>query len=219
MGERPTLDPAEAAKSLSDSYGRLVADSRAPRSVRLNEKQRVSFSDYAALEGRMLLELERGANVFSVLNAPRTLPSLRKAKWRDIAHLFRAELDDSSYGHALAWFGDSLLELVTKKSVPNRVRPWSPGFEHAEKRTKKPASFKSILADWVADELWSLRWTRRRTFDLARREMAARIVIATEAARRMRRQGAREDRAAAEAVMLLELVGESDLWDDVVAGV
>jgi hypothetical protein len=67
----------------------------------------------------------------------------------------------------------------------------------------------------LADEVWSLKWADDYDFDLARRELATRLMIGEDICARLERVGARTDRAAAEAVMMVEVVGESDFWTEV----
>jgi hypothetical protein len=50
---------------------------------------------------------------------------------------------------------------------------------------------------------------------VARAELATRLTIAEDICTRLRGSGARADRAAAEAVMMVEIVGESDFWTEV----
>ncbi|UCH29514.1 MAG: hypothetical protein JSV06_00405, partial [Myxococcales bacterium] len=52
-------------------------------------------------------------------------------------------------------------------------------------------------------------------FALARAELATRLAIAEDICARLRSAGARADRAAAEAVMMVEVAGESDYWTEV----
>ena len=59
------------------------------------------------------------------------------------------------------------------------------------------------------------KWAENYHFALARAELATRLAIAGDICARLRGQGARADRAAAESVMMLELVGESDFWTEV----
>jgi hypothetical protein len=72
-----------------------------------------------------------------------------------------------------------------------------------------------VFGDWLADEIWSLKWAEDYDFALARAELATRFAIADDICTRLRKVGARADRAAAEAVMILEVVGESDYWTEV----
>ena len=67
----------------------------------------------------------------------------------------------------------------------------------------------------MADEVWSLKWAEDHHFALARAELATRLAIGEDICARLRKGGARADRAAAEAVMMLEVVGESDYWTEI----
>jgi hypothetical protein len=64
----------------------------------------------------------------------------------------------------------------------------------------------------VADVVWELAWTEDTTFALARAELATRLAMARWAMARMVDVGTRPDRAAAEAVLIAELAGQSPLW-------
>ena len=62
-----------------------------------------------------------------------------------------------------------------------------------------------------------MRWlTWDCTFDVARAELSTRWSAASWVAKRLERQGVRGDQAAAEAVMMAELVACSEHWGDVV---
>ena len=77
-----------------------------------------------------------------------------------------------------------------------------------------------MINDWVADELWMMRWlTWDCTFEVARKELATRVHLARWLAKRIEREGVREDQAAAEAVMIVELTGCSEVWDDAVKAI
>jgi hypothetical protein len=70
-----------------------------------------------------------------------------------------------------------------------------------------------MLADWIADAIWSLEWTGRGDFALARADLATRLAIARWIAAHLEsREGARADRATAEAIAVAEIVGLSDAW-------
>lgn len=72
-----------------------------------------------------------------------------------------------------------------------------------------------MLADFVADTLWSLDWHGRAPFDVGRAELATRVELARGLAGRFVSAGTREDRAMAEAIMIVELAGASALWGEI----
>jgi hypothetical protein len=216
LGERPPLDLGDAEASLRDSSGRLTADEYAPQRMPLTHNRRVAFARYAALEAPLLVRLERGEKAERVLAAT-ALPPLRERSWP----IFAAELldlnDNSRGGVALAWFSDALLALSAGHTPPPRTRPWRDAFERGAARQKSPASPERVINDWVADELWMMRWLAFGcAFDVARAELATRLSAVRWLTRRLRRQGVRADQAAAEAVMMAELTACSDAWIEAV---
>ena len=112
--------------------------------------------------------------------------------------------------------GDTILHLKMGAEPRAPSRPWAPAFDRAEARSKAERPAAEVFADWIADEIWSLKWAEDRHFQLARLELVTRLAIARNIARRLQSDGTRADRAAAEAVTIVELVGESDFWEEVV---
>src|SRR5690606_9417472 len=123
----------------------------------------------------------------------------------------------SRFGQALAWMGDTILHLVEAERPREPSRPWADAFARAEARSPSPASARAVLADWASDVLWALKWADTLAFDTLRAELSTRLAIAEDIVARLVAQGLREDRAAAEAVMIVEVVGESEYWRDTLA--
>jgi hypothetical protein len=216
LGERPALDVADAERSLLDQAGRLEVDEVAPRRIALTVERRVPFERFAELEAGLLQRLLAGEAPERVLGAE-PFPSLHEGAWPVLA-MELLDMDDGTRGGvALSWFADALLELYAGYKPPKRERPWRDAFERGAKRSKRPAQARDVFADWLADELWMMRWlTWDCTFDVARAELSTRFRCASRIARRLQRQGVRGDQAAAEAVMAAELVACSEHWGDVV---
>src|SRR5262249_11982494 len=84
LGDRPPLDLADAEASLRDQSGRLEVDEEAPSRIALSVERRVGFARYAALEARMLDELERGVAPERVL-AAKALPVMHEKSWPHFA--------------------------------------------------------------------------------------------------------------------------------------
>ncbi len=144
-------------------------------------------------------------------------PKLRKNRWKRVVDEFRDIDDDTQFGVALAWFAMGVRALKHEK-LPKKLppRPWAAAFDRAEQRSPEAARGADVIAEWLCDELWSLRWTEELTFDVARAELATRAAVTTFVAGRLEAEGLRADRAAAEAVMIGELLGGSDYWNDIV---
>jgi hypothetical protein len=199
LGDRPTIDLADALESMRTASGRLVADLIVPDSPDLRA--------YLAAEPEILRDPIAAIDV-------EPFPPLEDVTWIDVAHHYRGKLDGSACGDALAWFGDLVLSLHGHDLRHLRARPWKAAFDRAEARTATVVSAESILADWIADELWGLEWTERGTFEHARRDLATRLAVAREFIRRM--PELRADRAAAEAVLIGEMAGAAPLFASVV---
>lgn len=201
LGDRPPIDLEDARRSL----GRLTPDVVVGKTVRWTRTQRIPFERYVSRETAL----------FSAAYED-PFPLLEDVTWTDVAHHYRGKLDGSACGAALAWFGDIVLALHGHDLRRLRDRPWGPAFDRAEARTTIAESADSILGDWIADEIWGLEWSERGSFDDARRDLSTRLVVAREIVRRLRAEGVREDRAAAEAVLVAEMAGAAPLYRSVV---
>lgn len=213
MGDRPPLDGGDALASLRDAHGRISADIVVGKTIALDPEREVSFAEWEAIESELLVALEHG-DPAEVL-ASSAFPRLEDVSWSDVAHHYRGKLDGSACGDALAWFGDVVLGLQEDAPRKLRQRPWSRAFDRAEARSA-PGSPDAILADWLADEIWSLEWTERGTFAHARADLATRLAVARVVQERLAATGVRPDRAAAEAVMIGEMAGAAPLWRAIV---
>ncbi|HKU40145.1 MAG TPA: hypothetical protein VJR89_18425 [Polyangiales bacterium] len=211
LGDRPPLSIEDADASLRDRSGRLEVDEDAPPQIRMGHRKRVPFAVYAAIEADMIARLNAGERAEQVL-AARPLPELAEGAWVNVAAEHIACRDDSAGGEAFAWFGDGLLELAAGHTPPQRGRPWRAAFERAVSRPGPPNTAEKVYNDWVADEIWGFGWLQWGPFDVARAELATRLAVARVIARHIQADGAREDQAAAEAVMVCELISEGNEW-------
>lgn len=215
LGERPELTAEGAAGSLVDRAGRLYAERRVDR-VAIEPRRRISFEKWEAIERDMLERLGSGEDPARVLGA-KPFPALAKQTWRQVQREFWDSGDDTQFGVALAWFADGIGALKLGKPPKKlRDRPWQHTFDRAEKRSPTARTSKEVLADWIADEIWSMRWTEEGSFARGRAELATRYAIARWAADRLEGIGVRPDRAAAEGIMMVEVLGGSDYWTDIV---
>jgi hypothetical protein len=73
-----------------------------------------------------------------------------------------------------------------------------------------------VFGDWLADEIWSLRWTRFGSLARARAELATRLAIARRISGSLDVSTPLQDNiSAAEAVMIVDVIGTSDVWERV----
>mgnify|MGYP001819563742 CR=1 FL=1 len=212
MGDRPDIDPAQVEPSITER-GRLVADRHVKR-VPLTAKKQVKFDEWEPIEADYLGRFRGRQALRDVLDAE-PFPALRGSSWEKQADEFIDARDGTQFGFAVAWVGDAIRSLQNGQPPRPPGRPWTAAFDRAEARSPNRRTSREVFGDWLADEVWSLKWAEDYHFALARAELVTRLTIAEDICARLRGQGARADRAAAESVMMLELVGESDFWTDV----
>lgn len=216
LGTRPEISPEAAEPSLREG-NRLKADRRVGPKVEIDEGKNVAFARYESIEADLLDDLERGTDPLLVLDAA-PFPALEGTSWKKEADdMIRKGADHTRFGTAIEWFARSLKHLKGLKE-PKTVRPlsWGDSFDQAERRARVPGDGDAILRDWLADEVWSLQWTELGSLARARLDLATRYVIAKDIEKRLVAEGRRPDRAAAEAVTIVDLMGDSEWWDDVV---
>jgi hypothetical protein len=216
LGERPPIDLEEAARSLSTTSGRLEPDHWIVGRIPVAAGRTVSYERYAKAEGELILALLRGEPAESVLGAE-PLPPLHAQSWASLAATLYDLREETANGAALSWFADALLFLAEGLIAPARPRPWAPAFETAIGRCAAKVDPDTILNDWIADELWMMRWQDWScSFDVARAELATRLAVARRVIALLTIAGVRPDQAAAEAVLIGELGACNDQWPEVV---
>jgi hypothetical protein len=216
MGERPPLTESDAQASLADRAGRLVPNGKVLTRVRLSPGKSVSFARYKELETALVEGLLVGQAPTELLGV-KPFGRLDGEKFTAIADEILAEGKDdaSGYGCALTWFGRAIHACLDGRPLPLGDRPWSRYFDIAERRPGQ-RSAEAVLADYLADLVWSMDWYFSiGSFKGARRELATLHAIAARITKRLVRAGARADRAAAEAVMVVELARQSGAWERV----
>jgi hypothetical protein len=219
LGDRPQLTVEMAQPWLLDSAKRLFANGRVGSRVLVAPGRRVSFERYRELERDMLARLLAGEDALAVLDK-RPLGRLDGATWSSTVRRCGEERDGTQFGEALLWFGSALRKTKGLRHGSEELgalkRPWAWSFDAAEKRSPPGRSAEEVLNDWLADLIWALDWVfSARSFEAGRRELATLYAIALEMVNHLVKQGVRPDRAAAEAVMVVELTRQSDIWEDV----
>jgi hypothetical protein len=213
MGDRPEIQPEEVESSVSDGGNRPIADRRIKR-IPMSPGEELKFADWEPIEAEYLNRLQGREALHEILDA-KPFPALHGSSWDKQADEFIDARDGSQFGVAMAWVGDTISALQNGRSPRAPGRPWAAAFDRAQARSPKAGTSRAVFGDWIADEIWSLKWAEDYDFALARQELATRLTIAEDICSRLRAEGARADRAAAEAVMMVEVVGESDFWTEV----
>ncbi|UJR82410.1 YkgJ family cysteine cluster protein [Sandaracinus amylolyticus] len=218
MGARPLLRESDAEPALLGSGGRLSVDLRAPESIPVSAGRSVPWATWRAREAALMTRLEQGERVESVLDAA-PFPAVRDGSWPQIGFELADDDRPMRWARAHQWAGDAILALHGEAIRETRPRPWSDAFGRAQRRTPEVLSPDAMLADWIADAIWTLEWATRGSFVLARAELATRVAMARWIAARLESEGTRLDRAMAEAIAVVEMVGLSETWTAVLSRV
>ncbi|MDH5492440.1 MAG: YkgJ family cysteine cluster protein [Myxococcales bacterium] len=214
LGERPAIDPGAVIEALTDADGDMDPELEVKK-VRLGIREKISFEQWEAIEAELLGQLARGRSPAKLLEAA-PFPKLSRTSWYAQAHVLLGARDGSQFGAALGWFADTILHLIDGRPARPPARPWAAAFDRAEARSPVERKAREVINDWIADEIWSLGWNEDSSFAHTRVELATRLAIAEDIVARLRKLGLRQDRAAAEAVMIVEIVGESEHWAGIV---
>lgn len=214
LGDRPPLTAERALESLRERDGSLDSDCDVEH-VKLDRRRAIPFRRWEALEGPILSALANGVHPYEALSA-KPFPKLGKTTWTKLGAEFIEARDGSRFGFALAWFGDTILHLVDGKPPREPLRPWADAFDRAEARSPVAREPRAVLNDFVSDHLYSLLWSVDIGYATFGAEMATRVAIAESIASRLAARGLRGDRAMAEAITIVEIVGASEHWETLV---
>jgi hypothetical protein len=218
LGERPALTVEAAQASLVDAAQRLVPDGRVGPRVRLAAGRWASFARFRELERPLIAGLLAGGEPLALLQA-RPFGRLSGASFRTLAGEMRRERDGTAYGEAMLWCGNAIAAQLAQQSLPLAPRPWSEEFDRADARRPRAASATAVLNDWLADLVWSLDWVfATDSFEAGKRELATLYAVARAITGRLVRARVRPDRAAAEAVMIVEIARQSQSWETAQGG-
>lgn len=215
MGDRPVLTVERAEDPLSSASGRLTVDRRITARMPITPKRRVGWKRYVQIEGALLSALEAGRAEDALGVAP--FPALSDMSWPQIATDLALDMPPTQWGWACRTFAVFLAERFGVGVADARFRPWEKVFDRAEARATVPGDPERMLADFVADAIWSLEWAWRGSLLHARLELASRVAIIRDMAAHFEAHGARPDRAMAEALAIGEIGGVSESWSTVVA--
>lgn len=214
LGTRPEITVDAALPSLLDARGRLSPNGKVGARITLSDGRTLSFARFRNVESAMIDALLAGASPLRVLDV-KAFGRLDGERWKNIAAEMREDRDGTAYGESMIWFSNAILHLTTDKRLPVTERPWASSYDVAEARSPEEP-FTRVLNDWVADLLWSMDWVfSTRSFHAGRRELVTLYAIAVAIAERLVRAKVRPDRAAAEALTVVELARQSGAWERV----
>jgi hypothetical protein len=215
LGPLPLISADVARPCVSDSEGELKPEHAVLDEVAWSPTLSLSFAEYAEREAGLIEALLEGKNLMTVLGA-HPFPKLVAMSWSDVAEELLSFGGASRASVAARSFGDAIAFLVDRRAPTERERPWADSFERAGKRIVDPVSPNAVFGDWLADEIWSMRWTRFGSLARARAELATRLAIARRIAGWLDISSPLQDNiAAAEAVMIVDVIGTTDTWEKV----
>ncbi len=213
LGPLPLVTADEARPNLLDSNGELKPEHAVLDDVAWSATESLSFAEYAEREAGLLGSLMEGANLMRVLDAE-PFPVLEGLSWTDVVDELFEFQGPSRAAAAARWFGSAIGFLVDRRDPTGLDRPWADSFEQAGGRVVDPVPPNRVFGDWLADDIWSLRWTRFGSLARARTELATRLAIARRIAGWLDISTPKRDNiAAAEAVMIVDVIGTTDTWE------
>jgi len=161
-----------------------------------------------------------GLQVEDALEAE-AFPDLALNSWSKVAEQLKGQSRSSRWGECFRLFGRTLAWLTRdpEERGPLKMAPrlWEESFDRAELRTKfdpqdRNKVIEAMFADFAADTSWAVDWPFFRSLLHARIELATRFAVARAFIYALEQSGVRSDRAAAEAIAMIEVVGVSPEW-------
>ncbi|MGB5812780.1 MAG: hypothetical protein WBG86_19755 [Polyangiales bacterium] len=215
LGSRPSVDIGSAKPCLLDADGALKPDHAVEEPVAWSRSERIPFTEYEAREASLIQALTLGRGLRGTVGAD-PFPTLKTGTWGDVADDLLAFHGPSRVATAARWFGDALGHLFDRRARTEHDRPWASAFAHAQDRVEAPEHPNTVFGDWLADEVWALRWTPYGSLARARGELATRLTIARCIAGWLDiRTPTADNVSAAEAIMIVDVIGGTDSWENV----
>lgn len=219
LGPLPLVTVEDARPCLLDSNGELKPEHSVRDEVAWSSTETVSFEEYARRERELLEALIEGKDLMAVLDAD-PFPGLEGTTWSTVVDELLEFQGPSRAATASRWFADAIGFLFERRERTEQARPWADAFERAGERVVDPVSPNEVFGDWLADDLWSMRWTHYGSLARARAEWATRLAIARRIAGWLDISTPKQDNiSAAEAVMIVDVIGTTDPWERVQAAI
>jgi hypothetical protein len=219
LGQLPLITVEEARPNLLDSNGELKPEHAIVGDIAWSATESLPFTEYAAREAALIGALIEGKGLTTVLEA-QPFPELDGITWTEVAAELLEFQGPSRAAAAARWFGSAIGFLVDRREPTGLDRPWADSFEQAGQRVVDPVSPNRVFGDWLADEVWSMRWSRFGSLARARTELATRLAIARRIAGWLDISTPKQDNiSAAEAVMIVDVMGTTDTWEKAQAAI
>ncbi len=219
VGVSRPLDERRARSVLAlPGTGSIVPANRAEGLVPWRGRRTVDIHTYEAWEKGWLERLDRddGEPIESMLrlSSADRLPKLKGTSWNEVtrrlANWVRDEDANDGFFCAIRWTEYALRGTTNGRQPP--IRPWSWTFDRTAERSPTPTPVRRVYGSWLADEAWSMTWAVGATLYRAMADWAARYVVARRIAARLELSGIRADLAAAEGIMIVDVLGAADPW-------
>ena len=216
----PALNEERANAILTSANKNKISCSiKIGNTVAWRDGKEISFNDYVLWENTLLEQLDGTDPLPALSNVlgmdyPEQLPTLHRKNWNTVSKrmldwLNDAEEDDGFFC-AVRW---AALELRDERSPwTPPLRPWDWTFRRSSARLREQMSPRRIFGSWLADYFWSMMWCADGTAYEAKASASARYALAARLTKRLHSTGTREDLAAAEAIMIVDIVTASEPW-------
>ena len=219
LGPLPPVTAEAARPCLLNAEGELKPEHAVLDAVAWSPAETLSFTEYAEREAPLLAALAEGKSLGKVLEAE-PFPALEGMSWPEVVDDLLEFQGPSRAAHASRWFADAIGFLLERRERTETARPWADSFDRAQKRIVDPVAPNRVFGDWLADDLWSMRWTHFGSLAHARAEWATRLAIARRIAGWLDISDPVKDNvAAAEAVMIVDVIGTTEPWEKVQAAI
>ena len=215
LGPLPPVTVEAARPCLLDSNGELKPEHAVLDEVAWSSTETVSFDEYTKREAGLLDAFIEGKGLMTVLDAE-PFPELEGTTWSAVVDELLEFRGPSRAATASRWFADAIGFLLERRERSEHARPWADAFDRAAERIVDPVSPNKVFGDWLADDLWSMRWTHYGSLARARAEWATRLAVARRIAGWLDISTPKNDNiSAAEAVMIVDVIGTTDPWEQV----
>jgi len=205
----------DAARSCLGGDGGLKPEHAVEEPIAWSRSESIPFVEYERRESAVIESLVDGQGLGRTL-AAEPFPKLDGRAWTEVSDELRDFYGPSRVAAAARWFGDALGYLIDRREPTERDRPWAFSFDRAQRRIVTPEQPNRVFGDWLADEVWGLRWTPFGSFAKARAELATRLAVARRIAGWLDISNPTSDNvSAAEAVMIVDVIGSTDSWESV----
>ena len=208
--DAPPVDAEAIAPLLLGEDGEPDAAFTVTRDIPMRRGEELPFERYVEVERAFLEAIDVKGLDAALDRAPYADVG---TDWIEVGRGMQEDQEEvTRFDSTLRFVADAILEARGVGDSPARRRRWGPAYDRAEARMPEPIDPESIYARWAQESIWRMHWAARISFEQHRKSLATLLDVARRIAARLEPQGVRKDRAAAEAVTIVETVGTSMWW-------